>query len=137
VLWEYGAPPGSTFRHFNLRALCVDVLVVFPIMIEISIFIDETWHLVSRRHRAPPVIHSLARQRKVQPKVCVGMRFRVVGNLRKPRAGHHQASGIDGPNLLRLDRGSIDGVSFTEVVCVNNDQLRAGEVTQTLGQILA
>src|SRR5690349_17860275 len=88
-------------RMFNLGAqfdfdlLRVDLLVMFPVMMEVSVFVHEARHFVGGSYRTPTVINSLTRQREMQSEVSAGMGFGVVGNLGEPRAGHHQARGVD------------------------------------------
>src|ERR1700751_5293795 len=100
---------------FDLDFFGVNMFVLLPVMMEISVFVHQTRHFVPRSNGTPPVINSLARQGEVQSKVCVGMRFSVVRNLRKPGAGDHQARGIDRPGLKCLYgcRGDSGGYSLS------------------------
>src|SRR5215475_10322872 len=105
-------------------------------MMEVSVFVQETQYLVSGSYRPPTVVNSFTGQREMQPEIRARMRFRVVSNLGKPRARHHQARGVDGAGLQRFDRRSIYRMSFTKVVGMNNDQLCAGRIPQVIRQIL-
>ena len=122
--------------QFDLHFFCIDALVLFPVMMEVSILIHQARHFVGRRDRSPAVINSFARQREMQPKVGIGMRFRVVGNLWKPRARHHQARGIDSPARKSLYGRGVDRVGFAQVVGMDNDQLCARRIAQALCQSL-
>src|SRR5580704_916092 len=64
------------------------------------------------------------------------MGFGIVGNLWKPWAGHHQARRIDRPALQSFDGSSIHRVGFTQIVRMNNEELCAGRVSQSLHQSL-
>ena len=51
-----------------------------------------------------------------------------VGDFREPRAGHHDAGGVDEASVQSFDRRRVYGMSHTDVVGVNNQELRvAGE----------
>ena len=103
---------------------------------EVSVLIHQARYLVGGRHRTPAVINSFARQCEVQAKVCVRMRFGIVGNLWKPWAGHHQARGIDPPALQSFNGSSIYRVGFAQIVRMDNDELCAGWVSELLYECL-
>ena len=120
--------------QFNLRFPRIDWGIVLPVVMKISVVIHQRWHLVTGRNRTPSVINSLGGQREVQSEINIGMRLRIVGHLRKPRTGCHQAGGIDGASLESLYGRRIYGVGFTKIVGVNNDQLGVGRISETLRQ---
>src|SRR6266480_3091136 len=102
---EVGRAKTHRKRTFNLGAqfdfdlLCFDVLVMFPVMMEVSVFVQETRHFVGGSYRTPAVIHSLTRHREMQSEVSAAMGFGVVSDLGEPRAGHHQARGVNRASL--------------------------------------
>src|SRR5437667_10315281 len=120
--------------QFDLDLLRVDVLVLFPVMMEVSVFVQETRHFVGGSYRTPTVINSLTRHREMQSEVPAGMGFGVVSDLGEPRAGHHQARGVDRASLQRFNSRGIHGMSFTEVVGMNDDQLCAWSISQMVRQ---
>ena len=119
--------------QFDLDFLRVYMLFVFPVVMKISVFIDQAWYFIRGRDGAPAVVDSLARQREVQPKVGVRMGLGIVGHLREPGARHHQACGIDRPSFQCLDGRSIHGVGFAQVVGMDDDELCAGRVAEAVG----
>src|SRR5207302_826965 len=61
---------------------------------------------------------------------------RVDGYFGKPGARNHYAARRDEAALERLDGGGVHGVRHAEVVCVDDKELRARRVAETLGQRL-
>src|SRR6185437_13259546 len=102
---EMGRANTHRQRTFNLRAqfdfnlLRIDVLAMFPVMMEVSLFVQETRHFVGGSYRSPTVINSLTRQREMQSEIPAGMRLGVVSDFGEPRTGHHQAGGVDRTSL--------------------------------------
>ncbi len=62
----------------------------------------------------------------MKAKIRLGMRFGVVGNLRKPWARHHDAGGIDEPGLEGCDGCCVHGMSHAHIVGVNDQELCIG-----------
>src|SRR5438270_8353287 len=100
--------------QLNLNIFGIDALIFFPVVMEVSVFIDETRHFVGGSYRTPAVINPLTGHGEVQPKVCVRMRFRIVSDFREPRAGHHEAGRVNRYSSQRLDACGSDGSSFTK-----------------------
>src|SRR5262249_49274470 len=121
---------------FDLNLFRVDVLIVLPVMMEVSVFIQEARNFVGRSYGTPAVINSLAGYRQMQSEVRVMMRFRVVSDLREPRAGHHHARRVDRSRLQGFYRRGVHRVSLAQIVGMNNDQLRPGRISKTVRQRL-
>src|SRR3954466_3773598 len=52
--------------QFNFDFLRLDVLVFFPVMMEVSVFVQKTGHFVRGSYRPPTVINSLTLPREMQ-----------------------------------------------------------------------
>src|SRR6267143_2497914 len=65
------------------------------------------------------------------------MSLGVIGNLRKPRAGHHNAGRVDEASVQSFDRCRIHGMSYTDVVGVNNQELRVAAEAELFRERLA
>src|SRR6266536_4350924 len=115
---EVGRTKTHRQRTFNLGAqfdfdfLRFDVLVMFPVMMEVSVFVQETRHFVGGSYRTPTVINSLTRHSEMQSEISAGMGFGVVSDLGEPRAGHHQARGVDRARLQRFNSRGIHRMSY-------------------------
>src|SRR5947207_9687858 len=72
--------------QFDFDLLRFDVLVIFPVMMEVSVFVQETRHFVGGSYRTPTVINSLTRHSEMQSEVSAGMGFGVASDLGEPRA---------------------------------------------------
>src|SRR6516225_9863550 len=90
---------------------------------EVAVGVHETWDFGFRGDWTPAVVNPFARQREVKTKINVRMRLGIFGNLRKPRARHHNAGGVDVARFEGLDRCRIDGMSHADVVGVHDQKL--------------
>jgi hypothetical protein len=106
-------------------------------MMEIAVCVDETGNFVFRSDRTPAVIDAFAGERKVQAEIEIGMRFRVVGDFREPRARHHDAGRVDETGVEGFDGRGIHGMRYADVIGVNNQQLRIAGVAKLFGKRLA
>src|SRR5882724_7419865 len=121
---------------FEIDFFGVDAGCWFPIVMEIAVFIHETRDFVFRSDRSPAVINTFARQREMETKICVGMRFSVVGNFREPRAGGHEAGGIDEARFQAPDRRGVYGMSYANVVGVDDQELGVARESQFFSERL-
>src|SRR5579862_8988991 len=64
------------------------------------------------------------------------MRFGIVRNLRKPRTRHHHAGGVDGSGLKSLNRCGVDRMRLSQIVGMNDYQLRVCGISQALHKSL-
>src|SRR6266566_3844746 len=87
-----------------------------PVVMEITVLVDQAWNHVFGYDRTPAVVNPLARQCKVQAEIDMRMRFGVIGNLRKPWAGHHNAGGVDQTGVQSCDGRRVYGMSHADVV---------------------
>jgi hypothetical protein len=101
---------------------------------KIAIFVEQAGHFAGGSDRAPAVIDTLAGQREMQAEIHFRMRFGVVGNFREPRAGHHDAGGIDYAGFKSLDRGGVDGVRDAKIVGMNDQKLGVRRITEPFGE---
>src|SRR6516162_4542255 len=90
---------------------------------EVAVAIHETGNLVLCGDRAPAVVDSFARQRKVKTEIDFGMSLGVFGDLWKPRARHHNTGGVDAASFESFDRSRIHGMSHAHVVGVHDQKL--------------
>src|SRR5437016_14621073 len=110
---EVGRTKTHRQRTFNLGAqfdfdfLRFDVLVMFPVMMEVSVVVQETRHFVGGSYRTPTVINSLTRHREMQSEVSTRMGFGVIGDLGEPWAGHHYARGVEPASLQIFNSRAI------------------------------
>src|SRR5207249_1615874 len=86
---------------------------------------------------APAVVDALAGQCKVKAEIESRMRFGVIGNFRKPRARNHDAGGVDEPGVQSFDRCGVHGMSHTDVVGVDNQELGVAGEAEPFGKSLA
>ena len=100
---------------------------------EIAVFVEQAGNCVGGRNWAPAVVNAFAGEREMKAEIEVGMRFRVVGDFREPRAGDHDAGGVDCTGLERLDRGGVYGVSEAKIVGMDDQELRVGWVAELFG----
>ncbi len=66
----------------------------------------------------------------MKAKIRGGMRFRIVGDFRKPGARNHDAGGIDTTRFERLRGGSVDGVGYAEVVGVDDEEFCVARIAE-------
>src|SRR6202521_144828 len=124
----HGVSPINLRAKFQLHFLWIDAGRRCPIVMEIAVLVDQAGDLVFCSDRAPAVVNPLAGQGQMETKIGAGVSLREVSNLRKPRAGHHDAGGIDETRLQSFDRRCVDGMSHAYVVGVNDQDSRvAGE----------
>src|SRR5262245_38440413 len=97
--------------------------MLIPIVMKVSIIVNEAGNFVTAGDRSPAVVDALAGKGEVQTEIDVGVRFRVVGGFRKPWAGDHDAGGIDGAGFECLKSGGVHGVRFSDVIGVDDEQL--------------
>src|SRR5258706_4052711 len=83
------------------------------------------------------VVDALAGQRKVETKIEIGMRLGVIGNFRKPRAGNHNARGVDEAGVESLDRCGVYRMSDANIVGVNDQELCIAGKAESFGKSLA
>src|SRR5690348_732121 len=107
--------------YFNFCLLWVGMLVMLPVMVEVSVLVEQTRNLIFGCNRAPAVVDSFARHGQVQSEVGVGMRLCVIGHLREPRTGDHDAGGIDGSSFHGFSSSGVHSMGFSQVVGVNNN----------------
>jgi hypothetical protein len=70
----------------------------------------------------------------MEAEISAGMGFGIVSNFRKPGAGDHDAGGIDQAGFKRLDGGSVYGMSYPDVVGVNNEESGVGGLAKFFGE---
>ena len=58
------------------------------------------------------------------------MRFRIIGDFRKPGARNHDAGGIDAARFERLRGGGVDGVGYAEVVGVDDEEFCVARIAE-------
>src|SRR3989454_2982077 len=119
---------------FNLRAelqlnfVRIDFCGSRPVVMEITILVYQARNFVFRSDRTPAVVDTLAGEREVKAEINSGMRFGIVGNFREPRAGDHEAGGIDEAGVESFDRCGVYRMCYANVVGVDNQEFRiAGE----------
>jgi hypothetical protein len=84
-----GAFDLRTQLDFNL--LRIDFRGGSPVMVEVTIFVEQAADFISGGHRAPADVNAFAGEREMKTEIHFGMRFGVIGDFRKPGAGHHDA----------------------------------------------
>src|SRR6266702_6345786 len=94
-----------------------------PIVTKITVLIEQARNFVFRSDRPPAVVDALAGQCKVEAKIELWMGFGVIGNLREPRARHHDAGRVDETGVESLDRCIVQRMSHANVIGVNNQEL--------------
>ena len=108
-----------------------------PVMMEIAVLIEQAANFVRGSYGAPAIVNALAGQSEMKAEIEVGMRFRVVGDFREPRAGDHDASGVDCTGLERLDRGGVYGVTEAKIVGMDDQELCVGWVAELFGKSIS
>jgi hypothetical protein len=142
-----GIKVGGTDAHgvgaIDLRAkLQLDLVRVdfwgrVPVVTEVAVLVDQARDSIFRSDGAPAVIDTLAGQRKVETEIDIGMRLGIIGNFRKPRAGNHNARGVDESGVESLDGCRVHGVSDANVVGVNDQEFCIAGKTEAFGQSFA
>ena len=142
-----GIEMGGTDAHgvgtVDLRAeLQLDLVGVdfwggVPVVMEIAVLVDQARNFIFRSDRAPAVVDALAGQRKVETKIEIGMRLGVIGNFRKPRAGNHNARGVDEASVESFDRRRVYRVSYANIVGVNDQEFCIAGKAESFGKGLA
>src|SRR5215831_10380149 len=89
---------------------------------KIAIGVDDGRNFVARGDGSPAIVDAFTCEGEVKAEVSVGMRFRVVGNFRKPWAGDHEAAGIDSAGFEGLNGGGVHGMCNAEVVRVDDEE---------------
>src|SRR5262249_44158283 len=98
--------------------------------VKISVRTDETWNQRSRSHGPPAISVPFGCKREMQTKVGFGMRLRICGNLCEPRTWHHNGSRSD-PLLIEGGKACyIFRMRNSEIVGVEDQQLRIGRVAE-------
>src|SRR5213592_4744309 len=87
---------------------------------EITVLVDQARNSVFRSDGPPAVVDALAGQRKVKAEIESRMRFGIIGNFRKPRAGNHYAGRVDEPGIESLDGCGVHGMRNANVVGVDD-----------------
>ncbi len=121
----------------QLDLVGVDFWGSVPIVMEVAVLVDEARDLIFRSDGAPAVVDALAGQRKVETKIEIGMRLGVIGNFRKPRAGNHNARGVDEAGVESLDRCGVYRMSDANIVGVNDQELCIAGKAESFGKSLA
>jgi len=101
-----------------------------PIVMKVTVGVNEGRYFVARSGRAPAIVDALTGQREMEAKIGRRMSFCVIGDFRKPRARNHEAGGIDAARFERPDGGGVDGVGHADVVAVDNEQLRFTRIAE-------
>jgi hypothetical protein len=120
--------------EFEVDFFWVDAGRGRPIVMEIAVFVDEAGDFVFRNDGAPAIVDAFACEREVDAEIGIGMGFCVVGDFRKPRAGDHEAGGIDEAGFESLDGGGVHGMGFAEVVGVDDEKFRIAGEAEFLGE---
>lgn len=94
--------------EFDFGLLGVDAGGGGPIVEKIAVGIKQGRDEITGSDGAPAVVNTLASEGEVETKIDGGMRFCVVCDFGKPRAGNHDAGGIDQTSLKRLSGGGVN-----------------------------
>src|SRR6476660_2779728 len=105
-----------------------------PVMMQVAIFVEQAGNFVGGSDRSPAVVNPLAGKCEMQAEIHIGMRFGVVSNFRKPRAGHHDAGGVDCAGFEGLNGGGVDRVSDAEIVGVDDEEFGVGRIAEAFGE---
>ena len=93
--------------EFDFGLLRVNASGGGPIVEKIAVGIKQGRDEITGSDGAPAVVNTLASEGEVETKIDGGMRFCVVCDFGKPRAGNHDAGGIDQTCLKRLRGGGV------------------------------
>src|SRR4029077_3906802 len=91
-----------------------------PVVVEITVLINEARHFVFRNDRTPAVIDALAGERQMKAKISSGMRFGIVCDFWEPRARHHETGGIDEAGFKSLDGCGVYGMRYANIIGMDN-----------------
>src|SRR6267378_2751023 len=80
---------------FEVDFFWVDAGCWFPVVMEITVFIHETWDFVFRSDRAPAVVDAFAGEREMETKKDGRRGFDVVGGDREQVETLHDDEGIE------------------------------------------
>src|SRR5579871_2282395 len=105
-------------------------------MMQVSVGVHKRRNLVARSSGSPAIVDALACQRQVKSEVRIWMRFCIVRYLWKPWTRHHETGRIDSASFQSFDAGGVYGVSYPEVVRVNNQELCITRITEFFLQSL-
>src|SRR5215475_7919403 len=98
--------------------------------VKISVWTDDIWNQRSRSHGPPAISVPCRCKREMQTAVGFGMRLRIRGNLCEPRTWHHDGSRSD-PLLVEGGKaGHILRMRNSEILGVEDQQLRIGRVAK-------
>ena len=97
--------------------------------------VEQARNLVLRLNAAPAIRLPFAREREMQSQIRIRMRPGVGSNLSDPGRRHHNARRRNGPFVERVEARRVDRVRGAEIVRVQNQQLRAGGIAQSLGDV--
>jgi hypothetical protein len=138
-----GGPNAERLRALDLRAyLGFDLAHVGARggyglgRVQVALGVEQSRHAILRQDRPPAKELPLARQGQVQSKIGLGVGSRISGDLREPRAGDHDAAGIDQPALERFDRRGVHRVGHAQVIDVDYEQLGVRGMAEPFGQSL-
>src|SRR5438046_7065396 len=70
----------------------------------------------------------------MKTKIQLRRSVRVAGDLREPRAGHHDAGGIDQAGVESPDGGGVHVVRHTDIIGVNDQDFGVARETEFFGE---
>ena len=69
----------------------------------------------------------------MESEIGIGMSFGIVGDLSEPRARDHDAGGSGGVPIEGIEAGGVLGVSYREVVGMDDEEFGVARISKALG----